>query len=133
MQNSVRITTLSKGDVRCIHFLPPEQVPATLPVNCRRQPQQMNTQRPQTHNSYNGGENMNVNQFFSPQGQGQPQQMQQQQQASKFCPTCGKRVAVDAMFCSSCGTKLGANNCPGCGAPLDPNAMFCSSCGTKVK
>ena len=106
---------------------------AQTAFNNQGQPQQMNTQRPQTHNSYNGGENMNVNQFFSPQGQGQPQQMQQQQQASKFCPTCGKRVAVDAMFCSSCGTKLGANNCPGCGAPLDPNAMFCSSCGTKVK
>ena len=95
-------------------------------MNNGQQPQQMDTRRTQTHNSYNGGENINVNQFFS-NGE------QVQQGGNKYCPSCGNQVASDAMFCSKCGTKIGFNNCPTCGSPLDINAMFCSKCGTKVK
>lgn len=47
------------------------------------------------------------------------------------CPTCGPRPESDALFCSSCGTRLAeAEGCPSCGTALAPGARFCSECGT---
>lgn len=50
-------------------------------------------------------------QASAPQAPAQPQAtVQQQEQApalqGKFCPSCGKPNKLDALFCSSCGTKL---------------------------
>lgn len=56
------------------------------------------------------------------------------------CPECGKKIASDAEFCSSCGAKLaglkieaGIRRCPKCGAELEPDATFCNKCGTKIE
>lgn len=77
--------------------------------------------------STNGGENMNINQFFNPAGA-------QQQTSKKFCPSCGKENNLDAIFCAYCGQKLQtASVCPTCGTEVPADAMFCSKCGTKLK
>jgi rRNA maturation endonuclease Nob1 len=49
------------------------------------------------------------------------------------CPTCGPRPESDAVFCSSCGSRLSTGHaCAGCGAALPPDGRFCESCGRKV-
>jgi hypothetical protein len=49
------------------------------------------------------------------------------------CPNCGPRPEVDAVFCSDCGTRVGAAGaCASCGAPLAPDGAFCEGCGTRV-
>lgn len=56
-----------------------------------------------------------------------------------ICPTCHAEISDDALFCSSCGTKIepvdaaaSAAVCPQCGAELAPGALFCSHCGASV-
>ena len=44
------------------------------------------------------------------------------------CPNCGAENAIDARFCSSCGTAL-ASTCPHCGAVLPGAVNFCPTCG----
>ncbi|MCQ2407531.1 MAG: zinc ribbon domain-containing protein [Oscillospiraceae bacterium] len=66
------------------------------------------------------------------------------------CPICGETLAPDAVFCASCGNKIGGENvpaapsapaqpaapvqsvCPNCGEMLAPDALFCAVCGTKA-
>lgn len=49
------------------------------------------------------------------------------------CPTCGPRPEADAVFCSTCGTRLPTGHaCDGCGAPIPPDGSFCENCGRKV-
>jgi ribosomal protein L40E len=53
-------------------------------------------------------------------------------QGQGVCPTCGPRPEPDAVFCSTCGSRLPTGTvCAGCGAALDPEARFCESCGSK--
>ena len=49
-----------------------------------------------------------------------------------FCPHCGNRYNVGALFCEKCGTKLTKKTCPQCGNELSDGALFCSKCGTKI-
>jgi hypothetical protein len=49
------------------------------------------------------------------------------------CASCGPRPEPDAIFCSTCGTRLPlAGTCAGCGAPLGPDSRFCERCGAAV-
>lgn len=49
------------------------------------------------------------------------------------CASCGPRPEPDALFCSSCGTRLPlAGSCAGCGAPLGPDSRYCERCGAAV-
>lgn len=49
------------------------------------------------------------------------------------CPSCGPRPEPDAMYCSSCGVRLGQlPACPGCGAELVRESRFCQRCGSRV-
>lgn len=51
----------------------------------------------------------------------------------RICPTCGPRPEADAVFCSSCGSRLPTGAaCLGCGSPLEPGARFCEVCGHAV-
>lgn len=49
------------------------------------------------------------------------------------CPRCGPRPEADAVFCSSCGSRLPTGaSCAGCGSALAPGSKFCEECGRKV-
>ena len=49
------------------------------------------------------------------------------------CPTCGPRPEPDAIFCSTCGSRLPTGrSCPACGSALPPDGHFCEQCGSKV-
>jgi hypothetical protein len=49
------------------------------------------------------------------------------------CPACGPRPEVDAVFCSSCGRRVGEGGaCPSCGAALGADSRFCARCGAGV-
>ncbi|MDQ5874058.1 MAG: zinc ribbon domain-containing protein [Actinomycetota bacterium] len=51
----------------------------------------------------------------------------------RACPGCGPRPEPDALFCSSCGRRLGAASyCIGCGSPLPAGSRFCAVCGAGV-
>jgi hypothetical protein len=53
--------------------------------------------------------------------------------AGPVCPRCGPRPESDALFCSTCGDRLGAGApCAGCGAPTPAGARFCAECGAPV-
>jgi hypothetical protein len=46
----------------------------------------------------------------------------------EFCPTCGRRVDPDMLFCPSCHTKL-RNTCPTCGRSVHLSWDLCPYCG----
>jgi hypothetical protein len=49
------------------------------------------------------------------------------------CPTCGPRPELDAVFCSTCGSRLPAPmTCAHCGAALTADSRFCEGCGSRV-
>jgi len=49
------------------------------------------------------------------------------------CPRCGPRPEGDAVFCSSCGSRLPTGrSCQGCGAAVPPDGQFCEECGRQV-
>ena len=49
------------------------------------------------------------------------------------CPTCGPRPESDAVFCSTCGSRIdGMHDCARCGAAIPPGGRFCEQCGTSV-
>jgi hypothetical protein len=49
------------------------------------------------------------------------------------CDVCGPRPEPDAVFCSSCGRRLGSSvTCARCGAALLPGSRFCEGCGRPV-
>jgi len=61
--------------------------------------------------------------------------------AGAVCNNCGQALAVEALFCSKCGTKVAppqppaaaeAKFCTQCGNKLDATAAFCSKCGSKL-
>lgn len=53
--------------------------------------------------------------------------------ARPTCPSCGPRPEPDALFCSTCGSRLDlVGRCAGCGAPLSPDSVFCEKCGSRV-
>ena len=46
------------------------------------------------------------------------------------CNNCGALLEDNALFCTSCGTKLEVGrHCSNCGAPMDEDSVFCTSCG----
>jgi hypothetical protein len=50
-----------------------------------------------------------------------------------ICPTCGPRPEADAVFCSTCGSRLpAATTCAHCGAALTADSRFCEGCGSRV-
>lgn len=62
------------------------------------------------------------------------------------CPNCGATLPQDALFCSSCGTKIekpeptpvaeaatDVKCCTKCGEPIQEGFAFCINCGTKVE
>jgi len=60
-----------------------------------------------------------------------PAPEQASQPAGGTCPSCGKSVRADAMFCDNCG-KLLAAVCAKCEAKLRQEAKFCDNCGAAV-
>ena len=53
--------------------------------------------------------------------------------APPACATCGPCPEPDALFCSTCGSRLPlAGDCSGCGAALGPDSHFCERCGARV-
>ena len=63
------------------------------------------------------------------------------------CPNCGASLPSDALFCSSCGTKIekpeepepvaeetsDVKCCAKCGEPIQEGFAFCIGCGTKIE
>jgi membrane protease subunit (stomatin/prohibitin family) len=56
------------------------------------------------------------------------------QQAQVACPSCSAENAPGSKFCSSCGARMAPEvmHCPQCQAELAPGSRFCSSCGTAI-
>lgn len=63
-----------------------------------------------------------------------------------YCSKCGKPLAEDAAFCSSCGARVGSEpvrrnesyegsvqKCPSCGQVLDAFSAVCPSCGYELR
>ena len=49
------------------------------------------------------------------------------------CAVCGPRPEPDAIYCSTCGRRLGAaDQCEKCRSTLLPGSLFCESCGARV-
>jgi len=49
------------------------------------------------------------------------------------CPDCGVRPETDAVFCSSCGRRLGGPAaCGSCGVALESSGRFCTHCGDRI-
>lgn len=50
------------------------------------------------------------------------------------CPVDGPRPEPDAVFCSTCGRRLGSAPayCTRCGTALDKDARYCDRCGARV-
>jgi hypothetical protein len=49
------------------------------------------------------------------------------------CPDCGVRPEPDALFCSSCGRRIGGPEaCGSCGAGLEVGSRFCTNCGDRI-
>jgi hypothetical protein len=52
---------------------------------------------------------------------------------ARVCVTCGPRPEADAVFCSTCGSRLpAAGTCGHCGAALGVDSRFCEGCGSRV-
>ena len=102
------------------------------------------------YNTLNGGEGKDQIDFLVEQlRQGEAKAAELQAQIDKLaqqkrCPQCGKAVALDARFCSSCGARIveeapaeeaeekaaeTVEFCPSCGAPREAGSAFCSVCG----
>jgi RNA polymerase subunit RPABC4/transcription elongation factor Spt4 len=50
----------------------------------------------------------------------------------RICQSCGSKLAEDARFCPTCGKEVAVKVCPACGAKLTEGAKFCQGCGTAV-
>ncbi len=50
------------------------------------------------------------------------------------CPADGPRPEPDAVFCSTCGRRLGTapGYCARCGSALETDARYCNRCGSRV-
>jgi TM2 domain-containing membrane protein YozV/rRNA maturation protein Nop10 len=53
----------------------------------------------------------------------------------RFCRSCGKPVAQNAIACLSCGLDPDDGNafCPSCGAETHPRAIICIKCGVDLR
>ncbi|HXV91384.1 MAG TPA: zinc ribbon domain-containing protein [Gemmatimonadales bacterium] len=53
---------------------------------------------------------------------------------SRVCPDHGPAAEPDAVFCSTCGRRLGGGPgfCSRCGTALEAGASFCNACGVPV-
>ena len=53
---------------------------------------------------------------------------------SRVCPAHGPAAEPDAVFCSTCGRRLGSGPgfCARCGTVLEAGASFCKACGVPV-
>jgi hypothetical protein len=52
---------------------------------------------------------------------------------ARVCVSCGPRPEPDAVFCSTCGSRLpAAATCGHCGAALGVDSRFCEGCGSQV-
>jgi Double zinc ribbon len=53
---------------------------------------------------------------------------------SARCPEHGPRPEPDAIFCSTCGRRLGAAPayCTRCGTEMEAGARYCERCGARV-
>ena len=49
-----------------------------------------------------------------------------------ICPTCGAGQNGDHLYCSFCGTQLGAR-CEHCGSKVGPRDSFCHHCGKPIR
>lgn len=50
-----------------------------------------------------------------------------------ICKRCGAESPDGSKVCMMCGTPFsGPSICPNCGAPVDAKAVFCPSCGQKI-
>ncbi len=47
------------------------------------------------------------------------------------CPNCQNVIPLGDVFCSQCGTSLGAQ-CPNCKASAQLGDLFCSQCGVRL-
>lgn len=53
--------------------------------------------------------------------------------ATAACTVCGPRSESDAIYCSTCGRRLGAvERCEQCHSALVPGGVFCEGCGARV-
>ena len=53
--------------------------------------------------------------------------------AGSTCGVCGPRPEPDAVYCSTCGRRLGGvEQCDKCRSTLVPGGLFCESCGARV-
>lgn len=84
---------------------------------------------------------------------------QQPKELFRICPTCGKKIKTNQIFCTRCGTKyeekvqntplkvesnkeknnilnnkdeLETMKCPNCGSEIEKNKKFCTICGTPL-
>jgi len=51
--------------------------------------------------------------------------------ATKPCPSCGKQVDIQAVYCLQCGTKM-EKTCPECHKPVEDTWKLCPYCGCKL-
>lgn len=53
--------------------------------------------------------------------------------AAKFCSQCGNPLDPGDRFCAQCGKPVSTlKTCPNCGIQAKENAVFCTSCGTRL-
>lgn len=66
-----------------------------------------------------------------------------QSKGVKICSNCGAEVALNGLFCQSCGSKMddtiiddeeqtSGGKCPKCNSDIKAGAAFCEACGTKL-
>lgn len=67
-------------------------------------------------------------------GPSKPRAPAQGQPAKPVCPVDGPRPEPDAVFCSTCGRRLGTAPayCGRCGTALEKGARYCERCGSRV-
>lgn len=53
-------------------------------------------------------------------------------QRTTECAHCGTPASLGALFCKSCGTRLGPRACAACQRDNDADAHFCEHCGTRL-
>jgi len=55
----------------------------------------------------------------------------------KKCSSCGEAMALDAAFCTNCGSRLMKNanvkKCSSCGEAMALDAVFCTNCGSRFE
>ena len=55
----------------------------------------------------------------------------QAETATKPCPSCGKQVDIQAVYCPQCGVKM-EKTCPECHKPVEDTWKLCPYCGCKL-